>query len=172
MVLAPEYEEGDTFDAQPSGVWRPLEVLNWLFPLPYKERYLWRMDDAARGMHTESGLLQACALKGASTEEHLGSLYNFKRAFLALVERRGGKGAPLFGSSPHFDRAFLSAHCGDVLDAAGHRNVDVSSLNYLREAAALPPVFVKRGHHMAENDLRDSLDTWNNHIRAMRGFQR
>lgn len=79
----------------------------------------------ARAMHEKSGLL-ALLEEGTYHQPHV-----IAQTIQGLIKLNGAEGAPLGGSSVHFDRAWLKEHMPEAEATLGYRNIDISTLKEL-----------------------------------------
>lgn len=139
-----------------------------------KERKTWRgvattrqsgvIGDYARKMHEASGLLAECEAVTTTPQ----ALCHEAGAFLSglgLVPNCG----PMFGSSVHFDRTFLTAYDPELVKLFAYRNVDVSSLKETCTLIGIPdPSADWPKAHTALADIRRSIKEYDHYLRLMR----
>ncbi len=124
------------------------------FVINVKESSLLRMDAYVCNMHTKNGLLEDIfSGKGIPLEDAERNLCDFVRAF--------GKGSPMGGNSPHFDRSFLKLDMPELEKLFNHQSFDASTLI---KAASLvpdrlfPPPRRDGTPHRALSDIRNSVE--------------
>lgn len=78
----------------------------------------------AEKMHRESGLLDEILHAGVSLPAAIDAAGKFLDEWKLEGEKNNG---PMFGSSVHFDRAFLAIRAPEIAARFHYRNVDVSS---------------------------------------------
>lgn len=84
-----------------------------------------RLTPKVARMHVDSGLL--VRLDRAHAEEE-GMYTGTPTPVIDMMRANQSLGAPLGGSSPHFDRGFLRRHMPHLHDSLSHRHFDVSTL--------------------------------------------
>jgi oligoribonuclease len=112
------------------------------------------MDDWNQQHHGASGLIER--VKNSSTDEQ-----EAVRQTLEFVSQHSYKNtSPLCGNSICQDRRFMAKHMPELEDFFHYRNLDVSSLKELvrRWQPELLEGLVKKGAHVAMEDIKDSID--------------
>lgn len=114
-----------------------------------------RMNDWLLKTHTESGLL-------ADVEESMLRLSSVDEAAARLVNHHGGKYKPILaGSSPHFDRGFISEQMPALHAALHYRHFDTSTVERAFEwwrPDLRQPRDGRNVAHRAVADIRWSLE--------------
>lgn len=116
-------------------------------------------NDWAVATHTASGLLGEVR-NAWENEKRL--LRDDGREFVEILRAHDAIGAPLGGSSPHFDRRWIGYHMPELHDALGYRHIDVSSLLTLLDSwgESLPGLDRETPTpHRAMPDIKRSIDT-------------
>lgn len=108
-----------------------------------------RMSAWAWKTHGQSGLLDEVKT------QHL-SGFGIREADAAVAEMLVD-GAPLGGSSPHFDRSFIERHMPQTACRLSHRNVDVSSMLILAHSNGID-VEAGEAPHRALEDIDRSVE--------------
>jgi len=117
------------------------------------EETLRGMDEWNRGHHGDSGLLERVRNDGVGERE----------AELRTLEFVRGQAppnrSPMCGNSICQDRRFLYRWMPELERYFHYRNLDVSTVKelYRRWAPELPP-FDKQSRHLAQQDIRDSIE--------------
>ncbi|MCB1850373.1 MAG: oligoribonuclease [Gammaproteobacteria bacterium] len=118
------------------------------------EEILLGMDEWNTNQHLSSGLMER--VRGSVCDERAA-----EGLTLAFLEQHVAAGtSPICGNSICQDRRFL-ARCMPALEAFFHyRNLDVSTLKELarRWAPDVAAGVVKKGSHLALDDIRDSIE--------------
>jgi oligoribonuclease len=118
------------------------------------EPVLAAMDEWNTRTHGATGLLTRVRSSGIDTS----AAERATLEFLALHVERGA--SPMCGNSICQDRRFLARHMPQLESFFHYRNVDVSTLKELarRWAPRVLEGLVKKGAHLALDDIRESID--------------
>jgi oligoribonuclease len=112
------------------------------------------MDEWNTTHHTASGLVGR--VRASVIGEHAASLET-----IAFLEQwvPAGK-SPMCGNTICQDRRFMARHMPELEAYFHYRNLDVSTLKILaqRWAPAIADGFVKKGAHLALDDIRESIE--------------
>jgi oligoribonuclease len=112
------------------------------------------MDEWNTTHHTASGLVDR--VRGSTTDEQAASLET-----IAFLEQwvPAGK-SPMCGNTICQDRRFMARHMPTLEAYFHYRNLDVSTLKILaqRWAPEIADGFVKKGAHLALDDIRESIE--------------
>jgi len=137
--------------------WAPLEDPYAIGPLQHRVRHYRPcarlIDPAVCTMHTQSGLLAACADAELSLQGVLDELlYD-----IAIESRKSPEDKPvLAGSTVHFDRRFLLENEPAIGEHFSHRHFDVSAVKLFCQSMGMPPI-PKENAHRAPADVRESI---------------
>ena|ERR1700733_6128002 len=106
---------------------------------------------AVRSMHTQNGLLDACAVSDVY-------LSGAERELLTLITKEDNReNMPvLAGSSVHFDHAFLRAHTPDLAKRFSHRHYDVSAVKLFCRSLGMLEIQGTPAHR-AKEDIFESI---------------
>ncbi len=112
------------------------------------------MDEWNTTHHTASGLVGR--VRTSTADEHSASLET-----IAFLEQwvPAGK-SPMCGNTICQDRRFMARHMPELEAYFHYRNLDVSTLKILaqRWAPQIADGFVKKGAHLALDDIRESIE--------------
>lgn len=118
------------------------------------EAILAGMDEWNTTHHTASGLVDR--VRASTADEHMASLET-----IAFLEQwvPAGK-SPMCGNTICQDRRFMARHMPELEAYFHYRNLDVSTLKILaqRWAPQIADGFVKKGAHLALDDIRESIE--------------
>lgn len=89
-----------------------------------------KMNQYVWNMHTKTGLIEECANAG----EQMDTAY-VDSWFSGIVIKNGARGAPLGGSSVHFDRSFIQTNFYQLAKLPSHRHVDLTTAKILAGSA-------------------------------------
>ena len=112
------------------------------------------MDEWNTSHHTRSGLVDR--VRASDDNEHSATASTL--AFLREYVPEGA--SPMCGNSICQDRRFMARHMPQLESFFHYRNLDVSSIKILaqRWAPQLEAGFVKKGAHLALDDIRESIE--------------
>lgn len=126
----------------------------------------WRVDDfvsmpdVVKEMHSKSGLLHELIWTSNL------SARSVEQALCNWLKESGLNDPPMWGSSVHFDRAFLKAKMPKLEAMFSYRNGDISSIKEICRRVnpglldRLNELLPKRGIHRAIPDLEDSINEY------------
>ncbi len=117
------------------------------------EKTLSGMEKWSRDTHTKSGLLKRVQSSKILMAEAEAQTLAFVRLYVPE------KKSPLCGNSISHDRRFLERNMPKLFSYLHYRNIDVSTLKELvrRWYPQGPTPPVKKGHHLALDDIRESV---------------
>ncbi len=117
------------------------------------ESLLVKMDDWNTNQHRESGLTQRVRASDVSEADAMQQTLDFLSQWVTK-----GK-SPMCGNSIGQDRRFLVRYMPELAEFFHYRNLDVSTLKELvqRWRPDLMGGFVKKGSHLAMDDVYDSI---------------
>lgn len=112
------------------------------------------MEKWSRDTHTKSGLLKRVKASTVSTRQAEETTLEFIRHY--CPERT----SPLCGNSIGHDRRFLERYMPTLFNYFHYRNIDVSTVKELvrRWYPNGPPPPMKKGNHLALDDIRESIN--------------
>ncbi len=111
------------------------------------------MEKWSRDTHAKSGLLQRIISSQTTMQEAEAVTLDFISRYIPE------KKSPLCGNSISHDRRFLERYMPKLFAYFHYRNIDVSTIKELvkRWYPNDPAVLIKKGNHLAMDDIRDSI---------------
>ena len=142
------------------------------FVIHYSKSELADMDEWCRNTHEKSGLLNQVRESKMSllTVESL-IMDRLHTLGITNYNRKLREGCIMFGSSMHFDRAFIKAHMPVLDNFCHYRQLDVSSIAiFLDLLYPKREQFKKKMAHTALADINETTDELVSHIKWIKGF--